>query len=87
MRDTAFLFSLCGLAGFTIVFFVPAALQYAARRISIRRWGDAGRDTPHSTCLSGTAPVVGMLTLGSLAFAYNVWVVLIAPALAAIAAE
>ena len=62
---------LCGLAGFTIVWFVPAALQHAARRASVRRWGEAGRVTPHSSCLSGPATVAVVTVAGVGAFAYN----------------
>ena len=73
VRDTAFVFSLCGLSGFAIVFFVPAALQRAALRASVRRWGHAGRATPHTTCLSGDAAVFGVCAFGAAAFAFNVW--------------
>ena len=81
VHDTALVFSLCGLAGFAIVWFVPAALQYAARRASIQRWGEAGRATPHSTCLSGPAAVAAVSLVGGVAFAFNFWVVLLRPAL------
>ena len=73
VRDTAFVFSLCGLSGFAIVFFVPAALQRAALRASVRRWGRAGRATPHTTCLSGDAAVFGVCAFAAAAFAFNVW--------------
>ena len=73
MRDTAFVFSLCGLSGFAIVFFVPAALQRAARRASVRRWGRWGRVTPHTTCLSCDAAVYGVCAFGGAALAFNVW--------------
>lgn len=73
VRDTAFVFSLCGLSGFAIVFFVPAALQRAALRASVRRWGRAGRATPHTTCFSGDAAVFGVCAFGAAAFAFNVW--------------
>ena len=73
VRDTAFVFSLCGLSGFAIVFFVPAALQRAALRASVRRWGRAGRVTPHTTCFSGDVAVFGVCAFGAAAFAFNVW--------------
>ena len=79
MRDTPFLFSLCGLTGYAIVFFVPALLQLAATRASIRRWGSAGASTPHTTCLSRAPVVVAVLALGGAAFGFNAWVVLIQP--------
>ena len=84
VRDTSFLFALCGLSGFTVVFFVPAALQHAALLTSTRRWGEAGRRTPHSTCLSGTVPVLAVLGCGGVAFAYNAWMLLLRPALSAL---
>ncbi|KAL1499810.1 hypothetical protein AB1Y20_012495 [Prymnesium parvum] len=84
VRDTAFLFSLCGLSGFAIVFFIPAALQHASRRTSIKRWGKAGVSTPHSTIFSGTTPVFIVVGLASVAFAFNVWVVLLSPVLSAL---
>ena len=43
VTDTTFLFQLCGLSGFAIVFFVPAALQHASLRASVARWGEVGR--------------------------------------------
>ena len=46
VQDTAFVFSLCGLSGFTIVFFVPAALQRAALEASVRRCGDEPSPSP-----------------------------------------
>lgn len=71
VSDTALVFSLCGLSGFTVVFFVPALLQHAARRASMKRWGEAGRLTPHSTPFSGNATVVGVLAFSVVAFLYN----------------
>ena len=82
VRDTAFVFSLCGLSGFAIVFFVPAALQRAAMRASVKRWGHAGRTTPHTTCLSGGAAVHAVFVFGGVAFVFNVWLVLVKPAVA-----
>ena len=82
IRDTALVFSLCGLAGFCIVWFVPAALQHAAMRASVRRWGEAGRLTPHSTSFSGPFTVVAVAAVGGIAFAYNLWVVVVAPVVA-----
>ena len=75
------IFSELLLAGFAIVFFVPAALQLAATRASIQRWGDAGRKTPHTSYFSNTMPVVCVMMLGGLAFAFNVYVVLVEPLL------
>ena len=79
VSDTAFLFSLCGLFGFAIVFFVPAALQLAAMRSSVKRWGPAGRATPHTTLFSSSTTVGAVLAFGSAAFAFNVWLVLVKP--------
>ena len=79
VSDTAFLFSLCGLFGFAIVFFVPAALQLAAMRASVKRWGAAGRATPHTTLFSSSTTVGAVLAFGSAAFAFNVWLVLVKP--------
>ena len=62
-----------GLSGFAIVFFVPAALQRAALRASVARWGRAGRATPHTTCLSGDAAVFGVCAFGAAAFVFNLW--------------
>ena len=71
VSDTALVFSLCGLSGFTVVFFVPAMLQRAARRASMKRWGEAGRLTPHSTLFSGDSTVFGVLAFSVIAFLYN----------------
>uniref|UniRef100_A0A7S0P156 Amino acid transporter transmembrane domain-containing protein n=1 Tax=Calcidiscus leptoporus TaxID=127549 RepID=A0A7S0P156_9EUKA len=71
IRDTALVFAVCGLSGFAIVFFVPAALQRAAMRSSIRRWGAAGRSTPHTTVLSHEAAVIAVMGFGGAAFVYN----------------
>ena len=84
VRDTAFLFSLCGLSGFTIVFFVPSALQRAAQIASIKRWGEAGRATPHTTPLSGPGTVLAVMSFGAVAFAFNAGLVLVQPMLAAL---
>ena len=81
VRDTAVVFSLCGLAGFAIVWFVPAALQHYAREASVRRWGEPGRATPHSTCLSGPCTVLAVAACGGVAFSYNVYVVIVRPLL------
>lgn len=81
VRDTALVFSLCGLCGFTIVFFVPAALQCASVRASVRRWGEAGRVTPHTTPFSGMAAVYAVGAFGAVAFVYDCWIVLIQPVL------
>jgi len=78
-HNTSWLFSLCGVAGFVVVFFVPAALQHAARVASVKRWGEAGLSTPHSTCLSGPGAVLGVMVLSTLSFVYNVWVVVLTP--------
>lgn len=73
VSDTTLVFSLCGLCGFTVVFFVPAMLQYAARRASMKRWGEAGRLTPHSTPFSGVRTVVTVLAFSGVAFLYNLY--------------
>ena len=70
VRSTPFLFSLCGLSGFAIVFFVPAALQRAARHASVARWGAAGRDTPHTTVFSDASVVFAIAALGGAAFVF-----------------
>ena len=76
VRDTATVFSVCGLAGFAIVWFVPAMLQHAAMRASVRRWGDElGRRTPHTTVMSGPTTVSAVMAVGVVAFGYNVWAV------------
>ena len=64
-----------------IVWFVPAALQHYAREASVRRWGEPGRATPHSTCLSGPCTVLAVAACGGVAFSYNVYVVLVRPLL------
>jgi hypothetical protein len=67
--------SVAGLAGFFVVFIIPSLLQLAATRLSVRRWGEAGRATPHSTCLSGPPAVWAVLGFGCLAFVVDVWLV------------
>ena len=81
VHDTALVFSLCGLAGFAVVFFVPSLLQAAAYDASLRRWGELGRRTPHTTCLSGPAATAAVLAFGGGAFLYNVWAVAVRPIL------
>ena len=82
IRDTALVFSLCGLAGFFILWLIPAALQVAALRASLRRWGEAGRRTPHTLpVLSSEVSVACVTLVGGLSFAYDAWVVLLAPLL------
>ena len=73
VRDPSVVFSVAGLAGFTIVWFVPAMLQHAAMRASVNRWGELGRATPHTTCLSGPETVGVVMLAGVVAFAYNLW--------------
>ena len=79
VRDTTFVFSLCGLSGYAIVFFVPAALQLAAARASLRQFGEAGRVTPHTTCLSSATAVYSVAAAGMVAFLYDMWIVLVRP--------
>ena len=55
-------------------------------RASVRRWGLVGRNTPHTTCLSGTAPVFAVLAFAGAAFSFNVWLVLVKPLLRALLA-
>lgn len=75
VRDTALVFAICGLSGFIIVFFVPSALQRAAMRASVERWGELGRATPHTTCFSHEPTVVAVMLAASCAFALNLWAV------------
>ena len=82
VHDTAVVFSLCGLCGFAVVFFVPAALQYAAMRATVRRWGaELGHATPHTTVLSGPRVVLAVLAFSISAFGYNAWTVVVRPVL------
>ena len=54
---------------------VPA-LQRAAMRSSIRRWGVEGQSTPHTTVLSHEAVVFAVICFGGAAFVYNLHEVL-----------
>ena len=83
-RDTSFLFALCGLCGVAVVFIIPAMLQRAARDACVRRWGEVGLATPHSTSLSGDLAVSMVLVIGAVTFLSNAWIMLIWPALQAL---
>ena len=71
LHDTALVFAISGLSGFAAVFFVPSLLQRAALRASVRRWGELGRHTPHSTALSSERVVLAVLLFSGGAFAQN----------------
>lgn len=71
VRDTSRIFAICGLSGFAVVFFVPAALQVAAMRASVARWGEAGRCTPHTVWLSKEPVVLTVAALSGAAFVQN----------------
>lgn len=84
LADTPSLLALCGLPCLVIAFLIPAALQAAALRASLRRWGEAGRRTPHSTPLSGAAPALGLFVLGAAVLAAGIWSLLLQPLLHAL---
>ena len=51
---------------------------------STKRWGEAGRVTPHTTVLSRPELVLCVMAFGVVAFAFNAWLVLIGPLVGAL---
>jgi hypothetical protein len=85
LTDTPTLLGLCGLPCLVTAFLIPAALQAAALRASLRRWGEAGRRTSHSTRFSGRAPALTLLGLGAALFISDTWSLLLQPLLHVVA--
>jgi hypothetical protein len=73
VRDTAMIFALCGLAGFVMVFFMPAALQVTSLRLCLAKWGEQGRHTPSSTRLSREIYGWIVLMIGGVSFGFSLW--------------
>jgi amino acid permease len=86
LADTPTLLALCGLPCLVIALLIPAALQAAALRASLLRWGEAGRRTPHSTRLSGHAPALAVFVVCALFLAAGIWSLLLMPLLHALGA-
>ena len=73
VRDTSLIFSLAGLSGFVMVFFMPALLLRASTRLCVRRFGAAGRHSPSSTPLSDDWAVNLVVLIGAAAFIFGSW--------------
>ena len=73
VRDTSLIFSLAGLSGFVMVFFMPSLLLHASRRVCVHRFGAEGECAPSTTRFSGDRTIGVVLLLGSAAFIFSLW--------------